>query len=279
MRSLHTRDNRWGPIIAMAVIAAACTALQHRPQASSEASGPERAARAVVWPVQSALVSVGWAAGNVASAALRGGELARENERLRRQVAELESQRLAMWSCYLENKAIKRDLGWEGGGPPETTVAQVVGWSPGGQNMRVTIQANRELERGNVVKTEAGLVGRVIEAQGRRGVVVLLLDAQHAVAAKLLKEKGDHGIVYAAPDASEGRQVLELSKLPPGADVEVGDRVVSSGVGSVYPAGLPIGVVQRVERSPVNAASKIAYLLPYADFHHLDFVQVIRRGE
>jgi cell shape-determining protein MreC len=50
-------------------------------------------------------------------------------------------------------------------------------------------------------------------------------------------------------------------------------------MGEVYPAGIPIGVVERVERSAVNVTSITAYVRPFADFQHLNYVQIIRRGE
>ncbi len=263
----------------MAVLAAVLALAQHRARTGGDASLPERVAQRTVWPIQSALVNGGRVVRNVAIAAGRGRRLVQENERLRQQVAELEAERIRLYGYYLENKAIKEQLGWDPKEPPPPVAARVIDWSPGLWRRRVTIEANRELEQGNIVRTGAGLVGRVIEAAGKRGVVVLLLDAEHAVAARVQREDGDHGIIYAAPDVPEGEQLLLLSKLPQGADVRAGDRVISSGLGGVYPADLPIGVVERVERSPVNVASITAYVRPYVDFDHLDFVRVIRRGE
>lgn len=269
----------WGPIALMAVVAIAVTVAQHRARNGGDLSLPERAAHAAVWPVQSALVRGGDVLEDVATAAWRGRALVRENQELRRRVAELEAEKLWMKTYYHENRDLKRKLGWDGLESPDWTAARVIDWASGPQRKSITIEANRELEPGNIVKTDAGLVGRVIEAEGRRGEVILLLDARSAVAAKILRADGDHGMVYPAPEAAGGEQVLMLSKLRPGADVRVGDAVISSGLGGVYPKGLPIGVVERVESSPVEAVSIIAYLRPYADFDHLNFVRVARKGE
>jgi len=275
---MHTTHYRWEPVLALALVAAILTVVQHRARGKGEVSLAERAAQRVVWPAQSALVTFGTVLRNLNTAALHGGRLARERDELLRRVAELEADKIAMYSYYLENKAMKAKLGWDATGVPTGTPARVIDWSSDPRRKRITIEASRELEQGTIVRTEAGLVGRVIEAQGTRGIVVLLLDADHAVAARILREDGDHGIVYAAPQEHEGGQMLLLSKLPHGADVRVGDTVVSSGLGGVYPAGLPIGVVERVERSEVNVASIVACVKPYADFDHLDYVRVIRRG-
>lgn len=242
-------------------------------------SSPERAARAVVWPLQSVLVSGGRVAHNMSIAAWRGRYLVEENERLEREVSHLETERMRMYTYYLENKAIRQSLGWPASEPPPQVSARVIDWSPGGQRRRITIEANRSLETGNVVRTGGGLVGRLVEAQGTRGVVVLLTDAEHAVAARVQRADGDHGIVYASPAGTTRRLALQMTKLPQNADVRVGDRIVTSGLGGVYPKDLPIGVVERVERSEVNVAAITAYIRPFADFDHLDFVLVDRRGE
>ncbi|MGC9317936.1 MAG: rod shape-determining protein MreC [Armatimonadota bacterium] len=269
----------WGPIALMAVVAIAMTVAQHQAHSAGRLSLPERVAHAAVWPVQSALVRGGELTESVATAAWRGRALVRENQELRRRVAELEAEKLWMKTYYHENRDLKRKLGWDGLSSPDWTAARVIDWASGPHRKRITIEANRELETGNIVKTDAGLVGRVIEAEGQRGQVVLLTDPQSAVAAKILRADGDHGMVYPAPEAARGEQVLMLSKLRPGAHVQVGDTVISSGLGGVYPKGLPIGVVERVQSSPTNPLTIVAYLRPYADFDHLNFVRVARKGK
>lgn len=279
MRGHNAPQLNWTPVLAMVALALLITFGQHRARAGGEVTLPVRGARHVVWSVQSVLTGAGGMARNVAVAAYRGQDLVAENERMKRELAYLESEKLRMWSYYLENRAMKRSLGWDGTSPVSYAVGRVIDWSPGQRRMRVTIEANRELERGNVVRTEAGLIGRVIEAHGRRGIVVLLIDAENAVAARIEREGGERGMVYAAPDVLGDRYLLQMSKLPPDADVRVGDWITSSGMGEVYPAGIPIGVVERVERSAVNVTSITAYVRPFADFQHLNYVQIIRRGE
>jgi len=278
VRAAHSPQHNWAPVIVMIAVAIVLTIGQHRARGSAGVSFAERAAWRVVWPVQSSLVTFGTVLRNLNTAALHGGRLARENEELRRRVAELEADKMAMYTYYLDNMAMRKKLGWDATGVPMGTPARVINWSSGPQGRRITIEASSPLEPGNIVRTEAGLVGRVYSAEGNRGTVVMLITADHAVAARILRENGDHGIVYAAPPEQGNGQMLVLSKLPQSADVRVGDRVVSSGQGGVYPDGLPIGVVERVERSEVNVASIVAYVKPFADFDHLDYVRVIRRG-
>jgi len=241
----------------------------------------EVVAKRVVWPLQSLMVGAGVVVRNIGTAAVRGGALARENQRLHEQVEELQAEKMLMFEYYLENKRIKEKLGFEPPGMPEGVPAKVVGRSSGWTKRRITIEAGheRELEVGNIVRTKAGLVGRVVEADGNRGEVVLLLDAEHAVAGVVQRPPRDEGMVYAAPEAQRGEQMLQLSKLGQGSDIRVGDIVLSSDLGGVYPAELPIGTVERVECSRVGGGAIVAYVRPFVDFNHLDYVLVMRRGD
>jgi len=279
MRAMHGPAIRWEPILAMVVVAVLCTWVQHRAWGVGEVSLPERVARAAVWPLQSALVRGGSFTRNISVAAYRGRYLVEENEELRRRVQHLEAEKLRMVSYYHDNLAMRKKLGWPPLETPPGVAARVIDWSSGLRRKRVTIEANRELERGNIVRTDAGLVGRVIDAQGQRGTAMLLTDSESAVASRVQRQNGDLGMVYSAPEASEGGVTLKMVPHSHNADLRVGDVVLSSGDGGVYPKGLPVGVIERVETSDVNVASITAYLRPYADFEHLDYVLVERRGE
>ena len=263
----------------MVLVAVLLTWAQHRARGRGEVSLAERGARAAVWPLQSALTRGGAFTRNIVVAAYRGRHLVEENRELERRVQHLEAERLRMVSYYHDNIAMRKKLGWPPLEAPPGIAARGIDRSSGLRRKRVTIEANRELERGNVVRTDAGLVGRVIEAQGNRGTVMLLTDAESGVAARVQRQDGDLGMVYAAPEATEGDVVLKMVPHSHNADLRVGDRVISSGDGGVYPKGLPIGVIERIETSAVNVASTTAYMRPFADLDHLDYVLIERRGE
>lgn len=280
MRSLQREQAQWRAILLMALLAIVMTIGQHRARHRGATSVVEVAAKRIVWPLQSLLVGTGTVLRNLGTAALWGGKLARENRELRRQVDELQADKVMMFECYLENMRITKSLGFEQPGMPEGVEAQVIGRSSGLQRRRITIKAGRgrTVEEGNIVVTAAGLAGRVVEAYGDRAEVVLLLDPEHAVAA-MVQQSRDEGMIYAAPEAQQGEQLLQFSKLGRGSGVRVGDIVLSSGLGPVYPRKLPIGTVERVARSPVGGGGIVAYVRPFVDFDHLDYVLVLRRSD
>lgn len=265
----------------MALLAIVMTMGQHRAQKRGASSVAESAARGLVWPAQWALVGVGNVARNVTVATFYGSRLAQENRELQERVAELKADKAKMLTYYHENIRIKEKLGFEPPGKPAGSPARVVGWSSGGNRARITIRAgrDRELEVGRVVVTSAGLVGRIVEAQGRYAEVVLLLERGHAVAGIIQRNPSDQGMVYPSPDNQPGDQMLQLSKVRRGSDTRVGDVVISSGLGGVYPPGLGIGTVESVERSSFSGSSIVAYVRPFADFNHLDYVLVLKRED
>ncbi len=281
MRGAHRERHDWRPVIVMVVLAIIMTIGQHRAQGRGGTGLAETVARAAVWPVQRLFVNVGTVGRNVGVAVFYGSELARQNHELTERVKELDADKTRMMTYYLENMAIKKKLGFELPAGPEGTGARVIGWTASGSRRRITIEAGRDrnLEVGRIVVTSAGLVGRIVTAQGRYAEVVLLLEPGHAVAGIIQKLPRDQGMVYAAPDNEPGDQMLQLSKVRRGSYIEVGDVVISSGLGGVYPVGLRIGTVERVERSSFSGSSIVAYVRPFADFNHLDWVKVLPRAD
>jgi rod shape-determining protein MreC len=280
VRSLQREQAQWRAILLMAALAIVITIGQHRARHRGTTSAVEVAAKRIVWPLQSLFVGTGTVLRNLGTTMLWGGKLARENRDLRRQVDQLKAEKVMMIEYYLENMRITTKLGFEQPGMPVGVEAQVIGRSSGLHRRRITIKAGRgrNVEVGNIVVTAAGLVGRVVEAYGNRAEVVLLLDPEHAVAA-IVQRSCDEGMIYAAQQAQRGEQMLEFSKLRRGSDIRAGDIVLSSGLGPVYPRKLPIGTVERVARSPVGRAGIVAYVRPFVDFNHLDYVLVLRRSD
>lgn len=281
LRPLPQEQSILRSLILMALLALVLTIIQHHASSASRVSFPEVAARGVVWPVQWLLVGVGTVLRNSFTAAFYGSQLARENRELRERVAELEAEKTRMLTYYYENREIRRKLGFDPPASPLGTAARVVGWSTSGDRRRVTIRAGRDrpLEVGRVVVTAAGLVGRIVEVQGRYAQVVLLVEPGHAIAGIIQRQPRDQGMVYPATDPDSNQNLLQMSKLRRGADIRVGDIVLSSGLGGVYPPGLRIGMVERIQRAPYSGSSIVAIIRPFADFNHLDYVLVLPRQQ
>lgn len=128
------------------------------------------------------------------------------------------------------------------------------------------------VQTGMPVITPAGLVGVVVETGLNHCRVSTLLDTSVSVGAVTTRAsenglcEGDHAVLH------EGRATLR--NLPEEADVEAGDIVVTSGRGSVYPYGIPIGRVVSVTANAYSRTTE-ATVEPFTDFSDLTQVAVM----
>jgi rod shape-determining protein MreC len=94
--------------------------------------------------------------------------------------------------------------------------------------------------KGQAAISGAGLVGRVLEV-GRRASRVLLLTDISARVPVIIERTRDQAVL-----SGNNSDNPELQYLPRDVDIKVGDRIVTSGVGGNFPAGLPVGEVVRI---------------------------------
>ena len=125
---------------------------------------------------------------------------------------------------------------------------------------------------GMPVLTSDGIVGRVSEVGLTFCRVSTIINYDSSVGA-YVERSGEVGIVSGEFERRrDGLCTLEY--LPFDADVEVGDKVVSSGLGSVYPRGLFVGVVKEVT-GDANNHTKIAVIEPAADLESITKVMIL----
>ncbi len=152
---------------------------------------------------------------------------------------------------------------------------EVVGTEPNPYLRYVTINvgARQEVEVGMpVVSSGAGLVGRVAQVGPRTAKVQLLTDPDSAVAA-LLQTSRATGLVVGQPDG-----VLCMEYIPQGESINVGEIVLTSGLGGSVPKGLVVGQITEVQQVDY-ALFQTAIVRPVVDFSRLELVLVITAFE
>lgn len=196
--------------------------------------------------------------------------LRHDNDRLRLRVSELERVLREREEERIENERLRRLLALPAPILRLELAARVVGSDP--TNWFRTIRINRGHVDGvgmdSPVIADGGVVGHVIEVLPRRATVLLLLDANCRVAA-LLQDSREQGLI-------EGRHArdLRLTYVDRRTALASGHTVLTSGMGGIYPKGLVIGRVTRVER-PENALFLMASVKPAVDFTRLENVLVL----
>ncbi len=202
-------------------------------------------------------------------------ELVEENNALRERVAELEKQnydaaeleeRSAWMSNFLEMKTQHTDF--------KMLSASVTGRESGNYSKILTIDAGSGagVELNMPVVTSEGIVGRITELGYNWAKVTTIVEAQSSVGAYIERTE-DAGICEGKFELS-GDGLCQLSYLPAEAVAKVGDRVLSTGFGSVYPRGLVIGYVETVAINEYTRSPDVTVKCA-VDFSELTQVMII----
>jgi len=188
-----------------------------------------------------------------------------DNERLT-----LENKRLHAWQAearqLAQENAAFRGLLRAQPEPGMTFIsARVVGDSGGPFVRTLMLNAGGEdgVRKGEAVVNGDGLVGRVVEAGNRSSRVLLLTDLNSRVPVVLEQSR------LRAVLEGDNTDVLRLSFLTDLDEIEIGDRVMTSGHGGIFPAGIPVGAVAAIEGDNV-------WVAPLVAFGKLEFVRVLR---
>jgi rod shape-determining protein MreC len=128
------------------------------------------------------------------------------------------------------------------------------------------------VQAGSPVLDEAGVLGQVTRAYPSVSEVTLINDRDQAIPV-LNVRTGARGIAFG--EAAMHSHSLELRFMAANADVQAGDLLTTSGVDGVYPAGLPVARVQRVDRRVDSAFARI-YCTPVALVGGAAYVMVLK---
>jgi rod shape-determining protein MreC len=193
-----------------------------------------------------------------------------ENEDLKRELQELKLQMNKYREADLANKRLRALLNFKTSIPTPLLPAEVVAFDPSGwfQTILIDKGENDGVIRDMAVVSADGLVGRVIGVSGRHAKVLLILDGNSAVDA-LIQRSRARGILVGL-----GRNRCLLNYVQRNEDVQVGDPVISSGMGGVFPKGILLGMVQEVVRGNSGLFQTVE-VKPAVDFSRLEEVMVV----
>jgi rod shape-determining protein MreC len=142
--------------------------------------------------------------------------------------------------------------------------ARVVGGAGGAFMRSVLVTAGERdgARKNQPAITGEGLLGRVSEVGARSARILLLTDINSRV--PVVVERTHEQAVLAGNNSNKP----ELKYLSADSQVEVGDRVVTSGYGGVFPPGLPVGVVTGIEKGQISVQ-------PYVDWERVEYVRLV----
>ncbi len=204
-----------------------------------------------------------------------------ENRQLRSEVAQLRQQLGASATAQRDARQLRGlvKLQDDAGFPSSTrpVAARVIARSP--TVWFSTVKINRgsgdDVRVNQPVIASGGLAGKVTSVTGGTADVTLITDGTSAVSGQVMPN-GASGIVK--PEVGKPDDLL-LDFVQKKRKVTEGATVVTSGfksqkVESLFPRGIPIGRVSKVDRDEVELYQRV-HLKPFADIRRIDFVQVL----
>lgn len=225
----------------------------------------------VVTPVQNLLVRIHRGAVGLWAAYVDWKSVRTENVVLRAENERLRVQALQAADTREENARLRQMLALRDRLPLSTLAGEVIGREGGGWVRTLTVNRGRGdgIGQQTPVIVPEGLVGRVVQVRARAAVVQLLNDPTSTVGAVVQRTR-TAGLVEGDP----GGTVRFKFMARDGAGVAPGDFVVTSGLGALFPKGLPVGRVIAIEDKG-SALFHFAVLAPAVDFSRVEEVLLL----
>ena len=260
------RDRKYVLLISVLLVCLLLLTLQTR--------GAGGAGEGVAWittPVQTLITRLHRSALALWSTYREWKNLFVENRALREEVDRLRVEALRMPETQVENLRLRRLLALRERLPLATLPAEVIAKEWGGWVRSLTVNRGRRngIQPLTPVIAPDGLVGRVAIVRGNLAVVQLLNDPSSAVGAMVQRTRTP-GMVEGEPGG--GLRFKFLARE--GGSIQVGDLIVSSGLGGLFPKGLPVGQVAQVEGRG-SALFQFARLVPVVDFARVEEVLLL----
>lgn len=196
----------------------------------------------------------------------------KENEELKKQLDTLRMENHRLQELEKEHKRFKDLLGFMEKKPNTLIAAKVIGEDL--KNWFRCIIVDKGKDQGVRVKmpviTPKGIVGQAVEVDKWHSKVMVINDTNSSIDVNI-DGKNTRGLLEGT-----GQNILKLKYVIKNDAIEIGDKLFTSGKDSIFPQGIPVGIVMTVDRSKAGIFSDID-VMPYNDFKQLDEVLLIKK--
>lgn len=229
----------------------------------------QMAVQTITYPVQTSVQSVVSTIKNTWNSYINLIEVNEENKLLKQQLLNMEEK----LNQHIENSVqflrLRSQLLFAQKKAHKEIFSEIIGESADNTHQIRLINrgSNQLLQRNYIVIRKEGLVGRIQSVSPYQSSVQLIIDHRSRVPA-LIQRNRVRGLIYGTHDGMEMRQINQHAKI------KIGDRVISSGLGNLYPKGILIGWVSGINREP-HELFKTARLDSAVDFNQIEEVFTI----
>ncbi len=180
---------------------------------------------------------------DLADSVMTRRELLHQVDSLRRENQQLRSQAVQAVAIARENDQLRELFNWQRQSPWRLKLANVVMRDPANwwRTVQIDLGTRDGLRENLPVITDAGLVGRVSSVSLTRAQVILVGDPNCRVSAIVENASRDMGVLLAG--GTLDTSLVELTYLASSANLKSGQSVITSGLGGIFPKGIPIGQV------------------------------------
>ena len=181
-------------------------------------------------------------------------QLREENADLRAKLLSSSQTAQRYEAAQAETGQLRRLIGAAERLPLKATAAEILynGRDPYARKVVIDKGSQSGVSAGSPVVDASGVLGQVTRAHALSSEVTLLTDKEQAIPVQVVRN-GLRAIAFGA--GSSG--MLELRFMAANAEIQNGDKLVTSGIDGTYPPGLPVATVARIERDAAYAFARI----------------------
>ena len=181
-------------------------------------------------------------------------DLTNENEYLKQRYLSDRGQLQQLQALEAENTQLRKLLEAAQRMESKAVMAEILHVPRDPFNRKVILDKGSQsgIQPGQVVVYDAGVVGQITRNSPWLSEVTLITDKDHSVPVQIVRN-GLRSVVSGT--GKDG--TLELRYVAVNTDIEEGDMLVTSGIDGVYPPGLPVAVVSKIERNPTYIFARV----------------------
>lgn len=197
-----------------------------------------------------------------------------DNDRLNYENARLRDEVHRLQQKETENRELKRMLQLKQSTPGELVSAQVIGReaTPFFRIDKLVLdRGSQKVKENQAVISPDGVVGRTLHVEGDTVHVQLAVDARFGVD---VEDERTHARGYVKGSGDEARYYCKVESVDSRDEVEIGDLLVTSGKGKLFPKGIPVAKVTKVLKREPGRDQEIE-ATPAVSFSRLDAVQIL----
>jgi rod shape-determining protein MreC len=270
MKLLANEEQKYKLIVNIAVLALSLYSLSQREQGLQRTSAYEDFLIDAIAPLQETVTSTQRGVQNLVNDYLLNINASKENIGLKRDISDLNDQIFRLQQLDKENQRLKQLLQFGTEVPMKRILAQIVAWDATSDFKMIRVNKGHRdgVRLQSVVVTSDGVVGYVYRVSDHYADILTILDTTMRVDA-MIERLRVHGILEGL--GSNRGMIKYVTRTDP---VVLSDLVITSGFGNIFPKGLKLGHVTRIERESYGITQYIE-VEPSVNFTNLEEVVIL----